>query len=213
MSLNFDQQLGLVERSVSSVEVEGKSAKAVTLTRDYATTVDDLWDALTNRERLPRWFLPISGDLRLGGHYQLEGNAGGKITACEPPVMLTVTWEWQSDISWLELRLAENGENSSRLILCHTALVSDFWTEYGPGATGTGWELGLVGLDIHLSDPAAEKIDEEQLAASPEGKAYMIQSSTRWGEASIAAGTPTDAALKAVQKINAFYTGEASEDS
>ena len=25
----------------------------------------------------PPWFLPVSGDLRVGGHFQLEGNAGG----------------------------------------------------------------------------------------------------------------------------------------
>ena len=30
-------------------------------------------------ERIPRWFLPVSGDLRLGGRYQLEGNAGGEV--------------------------------------------------------------------------------------------------------------------------------------
>lgn len=39
-----------------------------------------MWDACTDPERIPRWFLPISGDLRLNGRYQLEGNAGGAIT-------------------------------------------------------------------------------------------------------------------------------------
>jgi hypothetical protein len=29
--------------------------------------------------------LPISGHLRLGGRYQLKGNSGGEITACDPP--------------------------------------------------------------------------------------------------------------------------------
>src|SRR5882724_8555264 len=29
------------------------------------------WDAMTNAERIPRWFLPISADLRLSGRYQL----------------------------------------------------------------------------------------------------------------------------------------------
>ncbi len=45
--------------------------------RRYAGAVDEVWDALTNPERIPRWFLPISGELRLGGRYQLTGNAGG----------------------------------------------------------------------------------------------------------------------------------------
>jgi uncharacterized protein YndB with AHSA1/START domain len=42
---------------------------------------------------IPRWFLPIAGDLRLGGRFQLEGNAGGEITECRPPRRLAVTWE------------------------------------------------------------------------------------------------------------------------
>ena len=44
-----------------------------------------MWDAVTSAERIPRWFLPISGDLRLGGRYQLEGNAGGEVLECAPP--------------------------------------------------------------------------------------------------------------------------------
>ena len=43
-------------------------------------------------------------------------------------------------------------ENTAQLTLTHTALVSDFWTEYGPGATGVGWEMGLTGLEQHLLD-------------------------------------------------------------
>ena len=67
--------------------------------------IEDLWDVLTNAERIPRWFLPISGELELGGRYQLEGNAGGVITACEPPLHFTVTWEFGRDVSWAEVRL------------------------------------------------------------------------------------------------------------
>ena len=57
----------------------------VVASRSYDTDIDDLWEAITNAERIPRWFLPITGELRLGGRYQLQGNAGGTITACEPP--------------------------------------------------------------------------------------------------------------------------------
>ena len=84
MNLDVECNLGAVERSVSVLHRDGKPARAVTLSRSYETTIEDLWDAVTNGERIPRWFLPISGDLELGGRYQLEGNAGGVITACEP---------------------------------------------------------------------------------------------------------------------------------
>ena len=76
---------GEVTRSVSTVELDGAPARRSVVSRLYATGIDDLWDAMTNPERIPRWFLPVTGDLRLGGTYQLEGNAGGRIEECEPP--------------------------------------------------------------------------------------------------------------------------------
>ena len=42
MDFEFEQHLGAVERSVSSLERDGKPARAVTLARSYDTTVDDL---------------------------------------------------------------------------------------------------------------------------------------------------------------------------
>jgi uncharacterized protein YndB with AHSA1/START domain len=44
--------------------VDGDEARAVVLARTYKTDLEDLWDARTNPERIPRWFLPVSGDLR-----------------------------------------------------------------------------------------------------------------------------------------------------
>lgn len=73
MEIDVARVLGLVTRSVTNFEKDGKPASAVTLTRLYDTSVDDLWDAVTSKERIPRWFLPVEGDLQLGGKYQLKG--------------------------------------------------------------------------------------------------------------------------------------------
>jgi uncharacterized protein YndB with AHSA1/START domain len=205
--------LGAAERTVSSLERDGKPARAVTLARSYKTTVEDVWDAVTNDERLPRWFLPISGDLKLGGRYQLEGNAGGLIKACERPTYLAVTWEFGGDVSWVEVRISDNGADLARLTLTHTAHLSEHWTEYGPGAAGVGWELGLMALTLHLAQPSAPRLDEEAFAASPGGKAFVTGSSEGWGQASIAAGTDKEAALAAARRTTAFYTGEAAGHS
>ncbi|MBB4364602.1 hypothetical protein GGD65_005662 [Bradyrhizobium sp. CIR18] len=59
MEIDVARVLGLVTRSVRNFEKDGKAASAVTLTRLYDTSVDDLWDAVTSRERIPRWFLPV----------------------------------------------------------------------------------------------------------------------------------------------------------
>ncbi len=84
---------GAVVRGVKSVERDGKPAKAVIAAATYDTSIEDLWDAVTTAERIKRWFLPISGELKLGGRYQLEGNAGGTITQCEAPRFFATTWE------------------------------------------------------------------------------------------------------------------------
>jgi uncharacterized protein YndB with AHSA1/START domain len=207
MSIDFNAHLGAATRSVSVLEREGKPARGVTLERTYSTTPDDLWDALTNPERLPRWFLPVSGDLKPGGRYQLEGNAGGTITQCVPPRALSLTWEFGGGMSWVEVRLTPEGAARSRLTLCHICPVDDFWSQYGPGAVGVGWDLGLLGLETHLSSGGAAGFDENAVIGSPEGKVYIAEASADWGRAAVAAGEDAARAEAAAKQTTAFYTG------
>ena len=208
--MNFDVQANLdaAKRSVSSLERDEKPARAVTLTRSYETTLDDLWDAVTNGERIPRWFLPITGVLGTGGRYQLEGNAGGTITACEPQSHFALTWEFGGDVSWVDVHISEDGAGRARVTLTQTAHLSEHWAEYGPGATGVGWELGLMGLAVHITHPTEPKPDEEAFATSPDGKAFITGSSESWGQAALAAGTDPYIAGAAARPPTAFYTGE-----
>ena len=207
MTVDVAHHLGAVTRSVRSLERDGKPARAVILTRTYDTDQADLWHALTSPERLPRWFLPVEGDLKLGGRYQLKGNAGGTITDCVPPQHLGLTWEMQGQVSWVEVRLEKESATRTRFTLTHTAPLSDFWKQFGPGAVGVGWELGLMGMALHLADPAA-KFDEAAFSASPESKAYMTGSSGKWGDAAIAAGEDPGQARAAARNTTAFYTGQ-----
>ena len=213
MELDIAGHLGAVERSVSELEVEGRPARAITLTRTFSTTVDDLWDALTNGERIPRWFLPISGELALGGRYQFEGNAGGLITACERPSHVAVTWEFGGDVSWVEVRLSGDEPGGARLTLTHTMRLSDQWETFGPGATGVGWEGGLLGLALHFGSPDDAISDPTGFALSEEGQAFYRGASEAWGEADIAAGTDPATARAAARQTAAFYTGEAAPES
>ena len=194
--------VGAVVREVSTREHQGQPARVVVATRSYDTDIEDLWDALTNAERIPRWFLPISG--------QFEGNAGGEITRCEPPRLLSVTWEYGGGTSWLTVALSDNAAAGTRLELEHVAPVDDaMWDRFGPGAVGVGWDLGLLGLALYLAGGAAfERSEAMAWSASDEGKAYMRASSEAWGEASIRAGTPAEAAKAAAARTSAFYCGE-----
>ena len=210
MDFDVESHLGATARSVSSLERDGQPARTVTLSRAYDTTVDDLWDAVTSRERIPRWFAPVSGELALGGRYQLEGNAGGAITACEPGSHFALDWEFGGDVSWVDVGVSDDGAGA-RLTLTHTARLSPHWDQYGPGAVGIGWEMGLLGLALHLADPTAPKPDEEAFAASRDGRAFIAGSSDGWGKAAAAAGEDPDAAGAAARRTAAFYTGEPAE--
>lgn len=212
MTLDVERHLGAVERSVEVLERDGREARAVVLARAYDTDIDDLWDALTNPERLPRWFLPVEGELEPGGHYQLQGNAGGTITACEPPERLDLTWKFGDyPESWVEVRLSSDNSGRTRLKLKHIAHVDEFWEQYGPGAGGIGWELGLVGLDWHLADPSRQ-FDEADLAGTTEGRDLMVASSEAWAEADIASGADAEVARAAGKRTRDFYTGEAEPE-
>lgn len=213
MSVDAESHLAAVERSVSSLERDGRPARAITLGRSFPVPLEDLWDAVTNGARIPQWFLPVTGELELGGRYQLEGNAGGEITACEPPSFYAVTWEFAGDTSWVDVRCSPEETGAARLELTHTALLSPHWNQYGPGATGVGWELGLLGLFLHLDQPDEPKLDGEAFAASPEGKALIKGSAEAWGEAGIAAGEEPEAARTAAGRTAAFYTGEPAESA
>ena len=101
--IDVNHQINAVRRTVGSRVLEAGEARVVTLSQSYPTDAADLWDACTNIERIPRWFLPISGDLKLGGQYQLEGNASGTILTCDPPRAFSATWEYGGAVSWIEV--------------------------------------------------------------------------------------------------------------
>lgn len=215
-------QISAVRRAVDAHEADGARSRVQTLTQDYASPIDDVWDAVTSIDRIPRWFLPVSGDLRLGGRYQFEGNAGGEVLECAPPregaAHYRVTWEFGGGVTWLAVRLIaldEPGRPATRLELEHTALADDippgFWEQFGPGATGVGWDGGLLGLALHLAGDASLPPSEAAAwAVTDEGKAFYRAAADAWAAAHAASGeVDAAAAAHAADATYGFYTGEA----
>ncbi|MBL1430652.1 MAG: SRPBCC family protein [Robiginitomaculum sp.] len=211
--MNYGNAFGIEFRGTEEITYKGKPARSVTGTRVFLTEIDDLWDALTNPERIPRWFLPVSGDFRLGGHYQLKGHAGGKITECDPPKALSVTWEVGNNTSWVRVKL-DAKERGTRLLLEHVMLKDadseSYWKQYGPGATGVGWDLSFLALNYHLVNNGATINPEENAAwmASDNGKAFIRNAAQNWGAAHIASGESADIADDMANLTAKFYTGE-----
>lgn len=208
MEIDIAERLGAVEREVRTIDDPGGEQRAVVLRRTYDTAPGDLWDCLTDPDRIPRWFLPVTGDLHVGGRYQLEGNAGGDILTCDAPAHLAITWEMGDEVSWVDVRLAPDGDGT-RFELEHRAKVGgEHWELFGPGAVGIGWDLGLIGLALHLE--RGEAVDPEEVqtwTTSREGLDYLVASGQAWGAADVAGGVPEDVARRRAQATVDAYTG------
>lgn len=215
--VNVDAQIDAVERDVQTEDVDGFLSRVQTLAQTYPCPIDDVWNAVTSPDRIARWFLPITGELKLGGRYQLEGNAGGDVQECAAPAggdraHFKVTWEYGGGISWLTVRLAGVDGDHTRLELEHVAHADDIpegmWEQIGPAGTGIGWDSGLLGLALHLTDPAARPDDPEAWMLSDEGKRFSRRSADAWAVAHAADGTDPDVARAAADATYAMYTGE-----
>jgi uncharacterized protein YndB with AHSA1/START domain len=194
-------EIEVINRTVGRRSIATGDGRSVVLRRSYAAPVEDVWDACSDPDRLKRWFLPVSGDLRPGGRFQIEGNAGGEILRCEPPRLLTVSWVYgDNPADEVELRLAPGPDGTTVLELEHASAPG---TPDGLAGVGVGWDLGVFALGAHL---AGQTIDPAGLEQTPEYRRFVVLSSTAWGVALEAAGMASAAeAAAVVQRTTAFY--------
>jgi uncharacterized protein YndB with AHSA1/START domain len=210
--IDIVRQIEAIQRSTSDRPTTAGRGKAVVLQREYDAPIEEVWAALTTPERISRWFLPITGDYRVGGRYQLEGNAGGEIIACEQPSRFKVTWFYgepasPADVSEVEVRLSPVAADRTRLELEHVADVpAEQWSQFGPGAVGVGWDGVVMGLGLHLAGGSIS--DPNAWMVSDEGRDFYRRSSAAWGEAYRAAGADDEAVALAMANTTQFYAPE-----
>jgi uncharacterized protein YndB with AHSA1/START domain len=211
--MDLHYALGAEFRKLSEREYLGKRVRVVAASRIYPTSQADLWNAITNKERLPRWFASVEGNFELNGRFQIEGNANGRIIRCEAPKVLELTWEISSSKSWVHVRLNEEAKGT-RLLLEHLmekdGLGEEHWNKYGPGATGVGWDYGFLDLGLHLDSPGQDidRSDHDRWLISDDGKAWARQCASAWGDAHIKAGKDEDTARTMAENTANFYAGE-----
>jgi uncharacterized protein YndB with AHSA1/START domain len=175
--IDIPGQLEAIYREVEARELEGGGeGVGVLLRRRYGAPIEDVWDAVTDPVRMKRWFLPVSGDLRAGGTFQLEGNAGGQILSCEPPRLLRVTFGAPTSV--VELRLSPDEDGDTVLELEHTVPLEMARSVAGALYVGPGWDGALMALDLFLrgdvpADPVAA-------ASSPEAQEFGKESVHAW---------------------------------
>jgi len=203
-------ELAAVHRVMGKGSVAAGEAYTVELRRRYDAEIEDVWDAITSPERLARWLKPVTGDLRLGGKFELEGGEHGDILRCESPRLLKVSWlfgpeadDWPGT-SEVEVHLAPGPTGDTEFELIHAAVVGEpSFPTYGPGAGGVGWDLGLLTLARLLADDEIENLTEFQ--ESPEGREFCRRSAAAWGHAHLAAGGDPEQVAAAVEATTKFY--------
>jgi uncharacterized protein YndB with AHSA1/START domain len=116
----------------------------------YDTTIDDLWSAIVEPDRLARWLAEVSGEPQVGGELRMSFTSGwigtGRVDVCEAPHHLRIELDPEADQpmaieAWLT---AEGGK--TRLVIED----SGFTREDLPGH-GAGWQAHVEDLRTYLS--------------------------------------------------------------
>lgn len=124
----------------------------------YDSAIDDLWLALTEPQRLARWYGEVEGDLRLGGKFQVrhaDGERMGRVDACEPPQRLLVMLRdphprpSQPEETVIEAQLTAVGDHTI-LVVEDRGLPLHLLAAYG------------AGLQIHLEHLADDVAGRER---------------------------------------------------
>ena len=209
--IDIVSQLNAIHRRVEQQPPADGSGELVSvlLRRGYDAPIGDVWDALTQPDRIRRWLMPISGELRAGGRFQLEGNAGGEILACEPPRLLKVTFGDPNSL--VQVRLTVRGDSDTVLELEHTVPIEIAQSGAGALWVGPGWDGALMGLGLFLGGEAVG--DPVAAASSPQVQEFSRQSVHAWAEVVKDSGTATEAQLASATEVSlAQFAPEAAGD-
>ncbi len=197
--IDIARHLSAVHREVSA-KPETETVR-VLLRRSYDAEIDDVWSAVTDPERVRRWFLPLTGDLRVGGTFNLEGNAGGDILDCQPPGLLRVTFGGPTSI--VELRLTPDAERDGATVLelDHSVPLAMAGSAAGALYVGPGWDGAVMGLGLFLAGEPIE--DPVAMANSLEVQEFSLESLRVWAAIARASNSATEDEIAAATEVSA----------
>jgi uncharacterized protein YndB with AHSA1/START domain len=118
----------------------------------YETDIDDLWSALTDPQRLARWYGKVEGDLRVGGEFTdfafgSESEGRGRVDVCDPPRQLRVI-SLREEVGPEEVVTAELVAAGDHTILMLEVRGLPLDKLY---AYGAGWQAHVEDLAAHLA--------------------------------------------------------------
>lgn len=134
---------------------------AMTLEHAFRTSAHDLWQAVTDPERVSRWMAPttLDGPPATGSRYVVDfgadGTSSGSVTRCDPPRRFEITWELEGEPDSVVLVEVAPAPLGALLRIEHTRLPVN--QAHGHAA---GWQSHLAGLAALLEDGPAPGWDE-----------------------------------------------------
>jgi uncharacterized protein YndB with AHSA1/START domain len=142
----------------------------------YATDIDDLWSAVTDPDRLARWFGEVDGELSEGGEFRVNiadaGERTGQVETCEAPQRLLVTTRETDesyrrgqgvppfDAVW-ELTLTADGDHTI-LVIEVKGMPLDKIAFYG-----AGWQIHAENLAAYLAGREPDEVEARWEALVP----------------------------------------------
>ena len=139
----------MTDRIISSVRSDSDRG-TVHVEDVYDTSVDDLWAAITEPERLARWIAQVSGDLRVGGGFSVTFTSSwegvGAVLACEPPHRLMVSTREESGSETVIEALVSPEGDRARLVVEERGLDVDAAPYHA-----AGWQVHLEDLGAALA--------------------------------------------------------------
>jgi uncharacterized protein YndB with AHSA1/START domain len=160
-------------------------ARVAVLTRTYETSIEDLWDACTNPERLRRWYTTVTGDLHVGGTFQQVNMGSGTIQVCEAPHLLKLSLGGGADE--IELRLSPGAQDGTATLEVQHATTLNSHEIGGQMydaiyCMGGGYYPRLRALDLHLRGTLPDDYDSAAFHLNPD-----MRSTIERGSAAMAA--------------------------
>jgi uncharacterized protein YndB with AHSA1/START domain len=151
--------------------IQSGEARVAVFTRTYETTIDDLWDACTDPERLKRWYVPVTGDFRVGGTFEQVNMGSGKIVACEAPSLLKLSLG--NGVDEIEMRLSPGPEDGTTRLELQHATTLDAHNIGGEMydaifCMGGGYYPRLLALDMHLRGTLPDDYDSAAFHLIPD---------------------------------------------
>lgn len=151
---------GTTEHRENGQLIEMDQRRSVRFVRYLDVTRDEVWDAITDRNRLSRWAFRGTLEPRAGGsvHFDFgdQGEGRGTVIAWDEPSLLEYRWT-EGEMTWhVRFALAPASDGGTTLTFDHL-LPDAAQPEF---AAGWHWHLDRLDTLLRGNEPAAAEEDE-----------------------------------------------------